>query len=435
MSNERKILLISTGVIIIIAVVLLIVLSHSPEIEGIELSRMNDLPIIIYKKLEKQNEENRLFSLNLYQIGCNPQTIVSAVDDFMVSPDRSVIAFTLENDNLPRHTLYLFERGGSTQLISKDIIYDDYAFYNNNMVCYHHYNQNILYILQEKGVKKIDNIESYLWKISGDGGTVVYTSNYDEYPDEEYSWGELNIFRNGFAEKVTEHAFISYSNRCISYNGQSIIYIEDYIEKTHNGELYLKKGEQQPELIYDKSTMDAEISLEGDFIAAIVSDDNGEDALLYKYMEEPAVIISGVSDFLISGDGTTIIYTVDAGGDWDYDLYSIKAGETPVKIAEHASLAGAVSYNGNVIAYYANLNSDEWLADLYIIRGEIIEYIDSQVRAHEFGGTMYLYDDGSLVGYLKNYNVDTATGDLFIKADGADPQKVDNNVYLFDFFE
>ena len=405
---------------------------------SVQIKRTNDMPTVAYRKVEKQEPGNREFSLNICEPGMTPQRIVENVEDFRVSPDGTVIAFTLDNDQ-PRYELYRMESDGTIHMVTSDVIYDDFQFFNGDMIAYHD-NGDTIYFPTDSGVKKITGAESYRWQVSADGSTVVYANTYDHYPDTAYNWGEIKAFRNGVTENIAEYAFMP-GSQGISNDGQVIIYVIDYHVDNMDGEpytgkLYLKRSGEEPILITDTSSMDIELSDDGNFVAAIVSDENGEDALLYQYCDGSATTIEGVSEFMMSSDGSTIIYTVDAAGDWDYELYSVKAGEVPILLTEHVSLAGAVSDDGNTIAYFTNLNTDGWLADLNLIQGAKEEFVDSQVCAPKYGGSLYVSHDGSLIAYLKNYNIDILGGDLYAFQMGKDPQKIDENVHeVISFFE
>ena len=431
MRGKKKIILIAMGVIVVAAAVIIMLLVPTPHLENVNIERVNDSPLVVYQKLEASEEKGNIYSLNIGQTGGSPQKIASAVDNYKVSPDGKSVGFTIDNGGEYTRQLFLMSNDGTVRLVSDNIMYDDFQFAaGGTSICYHHGSRDILFIKEMDKTTEISGVGDYRWQISADGSAVVFTNRPESSNDTNGDkWGILSIYRNGETEKITEHVYLSQNNQCISNDGNSIIFVKDYEEvDAFVGTLYMKKGENEPEMIYEKSSMDIEISDDGNFIAAIVNDENGNDALLYKYKDEEPNIVEGISEFTMSDDGTTLVYTIDAVSDWDYELYSVKAGEEPVKLADHVVITDGVSEDGNTIAYFINLDKDEWIADLCVIREGIPELIDSNVSVSEYGGAVCLYKDGSIIAYFKNYGYMRA-GDLYIKAEGQEKERVDVGIY------
>ena len=73
---------------------------------------------------------------------------------------------------------------------------------------------------------------------------------------------------------------------------------------------------------------------------------------------------------------------------------------------------------------------------LYILNNETVELVDSQVKASEFGGSRLISNEGNLSAYLKSFDLEISTCDLYIMATGKNAQKVSDMVYvIFDFLD
>ena len=470
MRTKKKLFVIIAGVIVILAVVSVLLFwspaqindvqseqtdsarsgetddVQSEETDAVQTEQTDSLPIIVYRKMVVDEPMNHIYGLYVHKLGSTSQEIDRRVSYFKVSPDGQAIgfvvdsddsSFVIDNDDSYKRDLYLMDATGDIQLISNEALLDDFSFAcGSEILCYHHYSEDIVYIMQYGNVEEVHDVGAYKWQISADGSTVIFL-NDDSTDDLVDDWSEINlsVYRDGEVEEVAKSVYISDTDRYISDDGETFIYMKiDDPEEFTRGGLYIKRGESEPELIYEKTTRDMSISGDGDFVAAIVFDEDGNDALLYQFGEEEPQIIKGVSYYIMSGDGTTLAYTVSATGDWDYELYTVKKGNAPQLLAEHVAFVGAVSEDGDSVACIKNYHIDnDYVGDLYWYRDGKSEFIDSEVRASSYGEGVYMYKDGSILGYLKNFY---EVGDLYIKQGDEEPQKVDEKVYYyFDYFK
>ena len=299
-------------------------------------------------------------------------------------------------------------------------------------------------IKEEETVTLRDMYDS--WGISNDADTVVTVKNMrseqegsDPY---DFNWADLYLNISGETELIAQKAFLSNDGNCISGNGK-VLYLTDCDVETETGTLYVKEMQKDPVAITTESTRRFSISSDGELIAAVTENSDGKKNLFYQYGGSEPYTVQDVFQYLISENRSALVYSVKTDVEWAQELYFVEENSTPVMLADHIAILFEVSADGKSAVYMKNFNPDEYTGDLYLVRvGTEPELIDTGVsiaylRMFQYGiRAAKINGDGSVVAYLKGYDDETPYADLYVKQVGQEPQKVDEGVNAaFDFFQ
>jgi hypothetical protein len=169
-------------------------------------------------------------------------------------------------------------------------------------------------------------------------------------------------------------------------------------------------------------------------VAALTGTEADGYTLFYRFVNGASGTIDNVSQFAISKSGDSLYYTVSHPEKWHDSLYCMGADAVPSLLDSDMSLLIDVSNDGDTVLYMRNYDADTSTGELYWIRrGQDAEFIDSEApvsyEAAFFGGdTMVLSEDGGTVAYLKNVNTNWLYGDLYVKSMDEPVQMLDDCV-------
>ncbi len=454
--NRKKILFVVSIIFLAAAVVVLVLLLQPIHKEYIQIERVNDLPMVVYEKLEKIEEGSAIRSLNLCQIGDAPQKIAPEVWAHEVDVNGRKILYSLKGDDVFEQEVYLFDNMGVKQLLTKKAF--DYGISQDGVALfYRRFGKGELYIseytsdgqLKEKDKISIGDKE-YSFEMNEYANFIVFTKNSraaqevdfdkDDNP-YDFNWADIYIYSNGEMERIAKKAFLSNMKQSISNNG-AVLFLADANKQTMSGTLYLKEIGKESVEVTGKSLARFAISNDGSLIATITGNRQNEHSLFYKFSGSNSKTVNNVLNYLISDDSKTLVYGVETSGLWENDLYSVNENNEPVLLAQNVSILLEISEDGKHIAYISNLDKKNHSGDLYIVKeGEEPLLIDTEVGfsyvTNYFNVTsINMYNDGSTIAYLKNFDSNTLRGDLYVKQEGKEPQKIEEEVSVgFGFFE
>ena len=440
MNKKRKVLLFTgVGVLVIAVVVAVFVLFNT---NNITINRVNDQPMIVYEKHD---------GMNLYQLGSSPQKITPEIYGFKVSPDGKLIAYSFARGDALHQEVYLLNDLGVNRQLARNVcayeVLDDYKVVyvlngGNDLIIREYTPQGD--IKKEETVKLRGMFD--WWGISDDANTVVTVKNMRSELEGsdlfDFNWADLYMNIDGETELIAKKAFLSSVDNSISDNGK-VLYLADCDAGTETGSLYVKEMHKDPVAITTESTRRFAISSDGELIAAVTENSESENYLLYQYGDSEPYLVEDVFQFLISENQNALIYSVQTDVEWAQELYFVEENSAPVMLADHIAILFEVSADGKSAVYMKNFNPDEYTGDLYLVRvGTEPELIDTDVsisylRMFKYGiCAAKINDDGSVVAYLKGYNDKIQYADLYVKQAGQEPQKVDEGVNAaFDFFQ
>lgn len=430
--GEKKVKLIITVLGIFLTVAILIGCANNIGPENVKIERYNDTMEIMYRKLISYSPSLE-YDLLLYQYDRKTQKVASKAGE--MSSNDGTIGYFLDSDNL-QTSMFLIDANGNQQCISSEVLFTDFQIdESGSKIAYHHCKDDIL-IIEDKHTQdetKISNC-GYWWEMSKDGGTVAYINNYDGYPENVGDWGVLKVYKNGQSEIIAEQAFLV-ARKSLSSDGETIIYVVNFDTDTAAGDLYIKRAGAKATLLTQNSSVIAKVSDDGQFVAAIIDDEGNMESLFYQYGEGESQIVKGVNDFSMSGDGSTLIYKIFDEENNTYKLYAVEQGQPPMKLSDDVMVVCDISNDGSIVAYLTNYDVQSKTGDLYLLYDDLsAELIDTGVTTSMWARGIRLNDAGDAVAYLKNYGK-TLTGDLYVKYGSDEPKKIDSDVNDFDFIE
>ena len=208
--------------------------------------------------LADSNEETQTGTLYLKEMQGEPKIITeNSTYSFAISIDGNLIAAIVKDQNNADTLFYQYSGfdpnyiAGVDQFeISKDgstLVYSTYADDGTS---------EALYCIKEDAepVLLTDNI-SFLLEASDDGGTVAYIANYDMNTQT----GDLYIAREGEPPEYIDDdivvsgitAIFGASLVNLSDDGDLIAYLKNYDDNYLRGDLYVKQGDGQPQMVDD----------------------------------------------------------------------------------------------------------------------------------------------------------------------------------------
>lgn len=452
MSKKKKRIFIGITALIIIAVVITVILIITGKNGFIQINRINDNPIVVYRTNDDgdlKNETQILFNYKntyLYQIDSKPQLIEINARSIDTHKSSKLMEYSC-GEELLKEDLYILNNLGVKRLVHKNVVVSDISQDGTKVIFQLDGKLNELHIREYSpegkvtDQKVIDFGDTHsVWHVNYDASVIAYKKNTRAGLDKdddginpyEFNWGDIYLYRDGKVEKIAEKAFLSKNDVDSISNDGAIVYLADGNDDTKTGTLFKKEPGEEAEAIIENSTQRFGISDDGALIATIVSKKENEQDLFYQFGEEANVVENGFQ-YLISKDSKTLVYTIETDVDLKFDLYRVREHSDPVKIAENITLLLEVSDDGKSIAYMTNLSNDQKSGDLYIVReGQEPELIDTQVSASFWLSgfdlrPVNMYHDGSIIAYLKVHDSNN-WGDLYVKQQGKEPIKVDDDV-------
>lgn len=138
------------------------------------------------------------------------------------------------------------------------------------------------------------------------------------------------------------------------------------------------------------------------------------------------VIAEGVSTFTASKDGSVVIYMTNVDSTTGMGtLNAYKNGKTKVLAEGIYSQTYKLSENGKTVTYLGDINEESFTGTLYSVKtsgGSAASVIDSDVYS-----SFYTRSDKNAI-YLKNYNSESDTADLYMWKGGGTPEAVDTGI-------
>lgn len=440
MSRKKTLLIVGGGLILVaVAVVLAVLLISGGDVAtgDVQIGKDSDAPVIVYQKKVGQDDAHQKYDAYLCRMDESPQNIANGTIGVEASDNGKVIMVEAVDDSVLEKDIYLVFSNGEEKLCATNVRNARFAR-NGYMLC----------LLQNEDQKKL-HIQYYsdVGQLLNEREIITYDDNFSwsanaqadliliEKEDGGDKGPNLYLHSDNKLIKIATQGRLSIDGQNISDNG-TLIYIADVNEETKVGTLFIKEMGEEAVVITQNAKKSHTISSDGRLVAAEVADDG----LFYQYIGNEAHIVDNVKQYCIGKDNQTLIYSVETGEQWHYDLYWVKNDLAPVQIAQNMSVLLEVSDDGSYVAYLANVNEQTGLGDLYLVGEEKDpELIDSDVSMSAwtsfFMSTLVtLNHDGTAVAYLKNYDENYLRGDLFIKRDGEVPVMIDKDVGVNFYF-
>jgi hypothetical protein len=448
MTKKRLFLIIGSG-IVILALAAIAVIYITAQIKEAQLTS-DGQPTILYKKLVGYEDETAVYNLYLCSTGAQPQLLESGVRYVQAGDGGLLVGFNYRTDDYAAMKVYLMDSSGSKKLFEKGVFYFKISDTQRAIeYCLTDSLEN-LYIreyTEEGQLKSEETIEigdtEYDDEVNFDAGLIAIVKNMrsgqeDWSGDEEdnpyeFNWGDLYVYTDGEMEFIAEKAFLSGMNQSVSDNG-SIVYLAESDPQTKTGTLYMKEPGSAPQAVVSNATTRFAISRDGRLVAALTGTEADGYALFYRFANGTSGTIDNVSQFAISKSGDSLYYTVSHPEEWHDSLYCMGTDTVPSLLDNDMSLLIDVSNDGETVLYMRNYDADTSTGELYWShQGQAAELIDSGVpvsyeAAFLGGDTIIISDDGSTVAYLKNVNTNWLYGDLCVKSMDEPIQMLDDSV-------
>ena len=339
--TRKRIIWIGTGVLAVAIVVAAVLLFSPPKIEHVEIERAEDTPMVAYLKLESIDEdESATYSMNLCQVGSSPQKIAINVKRVDTSSNGTLIGYSLDSgEEFIKSDIYLLNTLGVNQLCARDALSFELSG-DGSVVAYVFVDKRDQLYLNEytadgqlvnQDVIEMNDLDFTL-EMTQDASILLFTRDLqnagdsdDEDRDDIYIYDiYLYIYSSGEMQQAAKNSLLSGRGQNMSDNG-TVVYLTDvYMDdvnmtdsyltfgekETEAGTLYVKEMGEEPRMVAQQATDTFSISHDGSLIAAKVTDEDHKDNLFYQYAENDANIVEDVFQYLISGDSSTLVYTV-----------------------------------------------------------------------------------------------------------------------------
>lgn len=202
-----------------------------------------------------------------------------------------------------------------------------------------------------------------------------------------------------------------------------------------NPDMYLKKGKKDPLLVATGMATPQHASASYDFKTIYYLNEYDQTTGIGKLhvrkeslfgSAKDEVIAEGVSSFTATKDGKTVVYMTNLNEETGAGTLSAYTNGKTKQLAENIlSSTYKLSQNGKTVTFIGDLNQETLLGGLYSIRTSGTSgptAIDSDVY-----GIFYSRSDKNAI-YMKNYNEDTQTADLYLWKGNGKPEAVDTGV-------
>lgn len=225
-------------------------------------------------------------------------------------------------------------------------------------------------------------------------GVDVENENYllakmPEGADASASSPDMYLKRGSKDPVVVANGMMTPQHASASYDFKTIYYMNEYDQATSTGKLHVRK-----------------------------------ESLFGGVKDE--IIAEGVSSFTATKDGKAIVYMTNVNAETGLGtLTAYVNGKTKLLGENIFASAYKLSQNGKTVTYVGDLNMETYIGNLYSISttgGGTAQQIDTETYA-----LFYSRSDKNAI-YLKNYNSETDTADLYLWKGKGTPEAVDTGI-------
>lgn len=402
----------------------------------------DDQPKVAYMRLQKQVGGRYFYDLGVGNFDGDVQ-IISHKSSILSIDTQEDIVFYKKRRNKFSVDLYILDNAGESRLFA-----DDIGFYllgeGGHTITYginNTLNFAFMEYTPEGDIISEDVIENDIGAVSTEmnaKGDILLFSFFRGENDDDYSWTNIYLYKDGQKKKVIDNAYLSVREQSVSDDGD-VLFISDAISTNDDeriGTMYKKTLDGDVVKIVEASTREFTISNDGELVASVVKDKDGSKTLFYQYARQEPVYVENIVQYEMSRDSNILYYAVGDTSDWELELYRVKGGANPELVTDNTAKIAALSLDGRSVAFITNLDRSTEEADLYIAReGEEAEFVDSGISYSDYKGKMLdsgveLNNDGTAVAYRKNFD-GSRFCDLYVKQQGEPPVLIDKNVIAF----
>ncbi len=408
----------------------------------------------------------------------------NVLQGFVVSENgKTVVYMTNVDINTAMGQLYYYTKGIEPQLVANSTLYNTYMVsQNGSMVAFlenvdGETGEGQLYVAKTGSAPTLlDEAVIASFKVS-DKGEVLYAKNYNmtTYTCDLYTVSpskspefissgvtENYVMASEFSNKT---AYVTMDENQIfnfylkSGSGEPTVIMEDLMgffgldvenenyllakmpegsdSTSSNPDMYLKRGNGEPVLVGSGMLSPQHASASYDFKTIYYMNEYDQttgtgtlhvrkESLFGGATDE--VIAEGVSNFIATRDGKTIVYMTNMDSTTGIGTLSAYSnGQTKLLGENIFSSAFTLTQNGKAVIYLGDMDTETYIGNLYSISttgSGTAQQIDTEVYA-----LFYARSDKSVI-YLKNYNSETDTADLYYWNGRGTPEAVDTGISM-----
>lgn len=430
-----------------------------------------------------ENFDQTTFSGSLYVSydGKNKTKIADNVlQGFAVSENGRTVVYMTEVDiNTATGQLYYYTKGIEPQIVANSSLYQTYMVSKNGKKVAFLENVNSesgegeLYVVQTgKQPELLDEGVIASFKVS-DNGEVLYAKNFNM---ATYTCGLYRASAGKTPEMIADGVAENYvmasefSNKCAyvtvdeaqvynfykkAGNGEPVPVMENLMgffaidvenenfllakmpddETATNPDMYLKKGNREMSYIADNMANPSHASASYDFKTIYYLNEYSQSdgtGVLHVRKEgwfgivNDEIIAENVSAFKATKDGKTIIYITNTDEQTGLGTLNAYSNGKSKKLAEGVmSSLCHLSENGKSVIYLSDMDESSYMGNLYCVKTSgsgTAQQIDTGVYS-----VFYTRNDKNAI-YLKNFNTETSTADLYLWKGKGEAELVDTGV-------
>lgn len=344
--------------------------------------------------LENVNGESGEGQLYVVKTGSQPTLLDEAViASFKVSDKGEVLYAKNYNMNTYTCDLYSVSAGKTPEMIASGVT-ENYVMASefSNKTAYVTVDENQIYNFYMKSGKGAPT--AVMEDLMGFFGVDVENENYllAKMPagaDASASSPDMYLKRGSKDPVVVANGMMTPQHASASYDFKTIYYMNEYDQATSTGKLHVRK-----------------------------------ESLFGGVKDE--IIAEGVSSFTATKDGKAIVYMTNVNAETGLGtLTAYVNGKTKLLGENIFASAYKLSQNGKTVTYVGDLNMETYIGNLYSISttgGGTAQQIDTETYA-----LFYSRSDKNAI-YLKNYNSETDTADLYLWKGKGTPEAVDTGI-------